>query len=100
MTTHGTGHLVNPVADTFEPRQPAPRRPELSGKVGLVDGMLNPSGLWGQGILDAVEAELRERFPEVGFERVSRPQLGASPPDVWASAMADRYSALVIAAGD
>src|SRR5262249_49129411 len=93
-------HLVNPVADSVEPRQLAPRPTRIEGRVALVDGMLNPKGMWGQALLDAVEQELHGRHPSVQFERVSRPQIGAPPAEVWASAMADRYAALVIAAGD
>src|SRR5690348_10223359 len=92
--------LVNPVAEAFDPRPAAPRAAKIEGRIGLVDGMVNPKGMWGQGMLDALEAELSERHPGARFERVSRPQLGATPAEVWASAMADRYSALVIAAGD
>ena len=33
-------------------------------------------------------------------ERIARPQLDATPAEMWAAAMADRYDALVIAAGD
>ena len=96
-----TGHLVSPVADSFEPRSLAARPASLDGgTVALVDGMLNAKGLWGQGILDAVEQELVRRHPGVRVERVARPQIGASPAEVWAQAMADRYAALVIAAGD
>lgn len=93
--------FVDPTADVFEAAQPAPRPASLGGKrIGLVDGMLNPTADWGQGLLDGVERHLAGRFPEAAFERVSRPQLMPSPPDVWAQAMADRYEALVIAAGD
>ena len=42
----------------------------------------------------------RARDPEVEAERMQRPQLGGTPADIWAAAMADRYAALVIAAGD
>lgn len=94
------GHLVSPVADTFEPRPLAPRPGALSGTVALVDGMLNAKALWGQGILDAIEGELRRRHPGAAVERIARPQIGATPAEVWAAAMADRYAALVIAAGD
>ncbi|MEZ5099986.1 MAG: hypothetical protein R3C15_09360 [Thermoleophilia bacterium] len=93
--------FVDPTADAFEPAQPARRPDSLERRrIGLVDGMLNPTADWGQGLLDGVERHLADRFPEASFERVSRPQLMPSPPDVWAQAMADRYEALVIAAGD
>jgi hypothetical protein len=93
-------HLVSPVADSFAPRSPAPRPSAITGTIALVDGMLNAKAQWGQGILDAVEAELVQRHPDARVERVARPQLGATPAEVWAAAMADRYAALVIAAGD
>lgn len=93
-------HLVSPVADSFEPRALAGRPAAITGTVALVDGMLNAKALWGQGILDGVEAELLRRHPDAQVERIARPQLGATPAEVWAAAMADRYAALVIAAGD
>jgi hypothetical protein len=92
--------LVSPVAEEFAARRLAPREHDLVGPVALVDTMLNPASLWGQGILDAVEAELHSRHPRARAERIARPQLGASPAEIWAAAMADRYTALVIAAGD
>ena len=92
--------LVSPVAEEFAALRLAPREPELVGPVALVDTMLNQASMWGQGIFDAVEAELLSRHPRARPERVSRPQLGASPAEIWATAMADRYTALVIAAGD
>ena len=92
--------LVSPVADSFETRMRAARTASISGCVALVDAMLNPAGLWGQGILDSIEEELVRRHPDATVERFTRPQIGATPPDVWAAAMADRYAALVIAAGD
>lgn len=93
--------LVDPTAPAAE-RQPVAGRPgSLAGaRVALIDGMLNPSANWGQGLLDGVEKHLSERYDGVSFERVSRPQLMPNPPDVWAEAMAGSYSALVIAAGD
>jgi hypothetical protein len=97
---YALGGLVSPVADEFASRQLAPRERDLVGPVALVDTMINQASLWGQGILDAVEAELRRRHPGASPERLSRPQLGASPAEIWAAAMADRYTALVIAAGD
>ena len=93
-------HLVSPVASDFEPRDLAPRPAAVTGTVALVDGMLNAKAQWGQGILDAIEEELRRRHPGAEVERIARPQIGASPAEVWAAAMADRYAALVIAAGD
>ena len=98
--TAAVAHLVSPVAGSFAPRALAPRPAALTGTVALVDGMLNAKAQWGQGILDAVEAELLGRHPGARVERIARPQLGATPAEVWAIAMADRYAALVIAAGD
>ena len=95
-----SANLVSPVADSFAPRPLALRAQAIAGTVALVDGMLNPKSLWGQGILDGIEGELRRRHPGVTVERIARPQIGATPADVWAAAMADRYAALVIAAGD
>jgi hypothetical protein len=92
--------LVSPVAEDFAARRLAPRKRDLVGPVALVDTMINQASLWGQGILDAVEVELRRRHPHARPERLARPQLGASPAEIWAAAMADRYTALVIAAGD
>jgi hypothetical protein len=95
-SVHG---LVSPVAEEFAGRPLAPRGP-LANPVGLVDTMLNQTANWGDGILDAVEQQLRANHPLIRVERVRRPQLGGTPPDIWAAAMADRYAALVIAAGD
>ena len=95
-----SGDLVSPVADSVEPRALAPRTGSITGTVALVDGMLNAKAQWGQGILDGVESELLRRHPAARVERIARPQIGATPAEVWAAAMADRYAALVIAAGD
>ena len=62
--------------------------------------MLRPSGMWGEGILDAAERELADRFPRVAFERIVRIQRGPHDPMAWAKAMAQKYAALVIAVGD
>ena len=93
--------LIDPTAPPAE-RQPTAERPaSLDGaRIGLVDGMLNPSGNWGAGLLDGVEQHLSGQFDGTTFDRISRPQLTPNPPDVWAEAMADKYTALVIAAGD
>jgi len=87
-----------PVADSFEPR-PGAATGEITGTVALVDGMLNAKAQWGQGILDGSEGELlgATRAP---WSSGSTTALGATPAEVWATAMADRYAALVIAAGD
>jgi hypothetical protein len=93
--------LIDPTAPAAERQAVAERPASLDGaRVALIDGMLNPSSNWGQGLLDGVERHLSARYEDVSFERVSRPQLMPSPPDVWAEAMADGYTALVIAAGD
>ena len=93
--------LIDPTAPAAERQATAERPDSLDGRrIALVDGMLNPGGNWGVGLLDGVEQHLSERFDGATFDRLSRPQLTPSPPDVWAEAMADSYSALVIAAGD
>ncbi len=93
--------LIDPTAPPAGRLERAERPASLDGaRIALVDGMLNPSGNWGQGLLDGVEAHLSERYEGASSERIDRPQLAPSPPDVWAEAMADKYTALVIAAGD
>ena len=93
--------LIDPTAPPAEGQPTAARPASLAGaRVALVDGMLNPSGNWGQGLLDGVEQHLGERFEGASFARIDRPQLMPNPPDVWAEAMASDYEALVIAAGD
>jgi len=62
--------------------------------------MQNPRGLWGQGILDTAEQTLGTACPSLKFERVDRPVGSGAPAEIWAASMADRYAALVIAAGD
>ncbi len=93
--------LIDPTAPAAQRVAKAERPANLDGaRIGLVDGMLNPSGHWGQGLLDGVERYLTSRFEGTSFSRVSRPQLTPNPPDIWAEQMADEYAALVIAAGD
>ena len=93
--------LVSPVPGTRRLLSPASRPSSLDqASVGLVDGMVNPKAGWGRGILEAVEGELRQRWPRVTTERISRAQLGLHEPFRWAAAMAARYAALVIAVGD
>jgi hypothetical protein len=100
MTT-GPGELVSPVAELSPERITATRPPELDVRpVALVDAMLHPSAMWGQGMLDMAEGAIAAASPGVAFERVERPQLGGTPPEVWAETMAARYAALVITAGD
>jgi hypothetical protein len=97
----GAERLISPVA-SVQPVRVAARRPAAAnGKpIALVDSMIQPSGMWGQGILDMAERAIRDVRPGAAFERVQRPQLGEVPPEIWAQAMADRYAALVIAVGD
>ena len=93
--------FTSPVAETHRPRPAAPRAPTLKGaRIALVDCMLNPRGMWGQGNLDAAQDAIRARWPEIGCDRVRRSQVGGEPPEGWARAMARQYAALVIAAGD
>ena len=93
--------LINPTAPVNQIQPFAKRPPSLNGAhIALIDGMLNPSANWGQGLLDGVSQCLQSRFTGTTFERISRPQLTPNPPEIWAEAMADQYMALVIAAGD
>ena len=94
--------FISPTADAYEEREAAKRLESLDGaRIGMVDSMLNPSALWGQGILDGVENSIRERHPDATFERVARsPFAGVLGPDQWAEAMKDKYAALVVAIGD
>ena len=98
----GDERFISPEADAYEAREAAQRLGTLDGqKIGMVDSMLNPSALWGQGILDGVEHSVRERNPEASFEREDRsPFAGVLGPDQWAEAMKAKYAALVIAVGD
>ena len=97
----GEQPLIDPTAPAAGKLSIAARAATLDGaRIALVDGMLNPSGNWGEGLLDGVEQHLAERFDGASFDRISRPQLTPNPPDVWAETMSDSYAALVIAAGD
>ena len=99
MTT--SERMISPVAESFQRRSAPPRPPSLAeARVGLVDCMLNPSGMWGQGILDGVEQALASRWAGIAFERVPRLQVGGEPSEIWAPAMARQFEALVFAAGD
>ena len=94
--------FISPSADAYQERQAAARLDSLDGaRIGMVDSMLNPSALWGQGMLDGVENAIRERHPDAAFERVDRsPFAGGLGPDQWAEAMKAKYAALVVAIGD
>jgi hypothetical protein len=92
--------LIDPTAPRHHHRKPASRRLGTSPRVGLVDGMLNKRGGWGQGMLDAAEAVLRSRFPLARFARESINPLDNPPPDLFAAAMAEHYDALVVVGGD
>ena len=96
------GRFISPTADAYEEREAAPRLDSLDGaRIGMVDSMLNPTALWGQGILDGVENSIRERHPETAFERVERsPFAGGLGADQWAEAMKKKYAAIVVAIGD
>ena len=92
---------INPVADAYETKTAADRPLSLSkAKIGLVDSMLNPGAMWGQGMLDAAEVFLSDKHRSPSFERVDRPPVGGPSPARWAAAMAAQYSALVTAVGD
>lgn len=99
--TAGEVDLVDPTGGRRTVGTPAPRlgagRPAT---VALVDAMLHKRGLWGRGMLDAVGAVLAARLPWVAVQRIDLDPITPEDPDVWATAMAPRYQALVIAAGD
>lgn len=96
-----SSRYIDPVADVYETKTAAERPSSLSeAKLGLVDSMLNPGAMWGQGMLDAAAEFLSRKHRSLSFARVARPPVGGPSPARWAAAMADRYSALVIAVGD
>lgn len=95
-----TVELVDPTAERRAPRRLAPGVSSEAPRVGLVDGMLNKRGQWGQGLLDAAEVVLRGQWPQASFTRVMLDPLDRGSADRWAQVMAARYEALVIAAGD
>lgn len=96
-----SSRYINPVADAYEVKTAAKRSSSLSdATVGLVDSMLNPGAMWGQGILDATEEFLSRKQTSLTFARVARTPVGGPSPARWAAAMAEQYSALVTAAGD
>ncbi len=82
--------LVNPEADTIEPQSPAPRLATLdSVRIGLVDSMLNPGAMWGQGILDAVEARLVAVSDTVSFQRIARSPVTPPSSSRWGRAISN-----------
>ncbi|MCY4085874.1 MAG: hypothetical protein OXG37_03060 [Actinomycetia bacterium] len=96
-----SSRYINPVSDAYEVKSEAKRSSSLSdATVGLVDSMLNPGAMWGQGILDAAEEFLSRTQTSLTFARVARTPVGGPSPARWATAMAEQYSALVTAAGD
>ncbi len=93
--------LVNPEADTIDPRSPAPRLETLDRvSIGLVDSMLNPRALWGQGILDAVETRLVTTGSSVSFQRIARSPVTPPSSSRWGRGIAEEVAAIVTAAGD
>ncbi|MFN8535808.1 MAG: hypothetical protein U0556_19900 [Dehalococcoidia bacterium] len=93
-----SSQLVSPLARRFRQRQPAAPRPLNGREVALVDSMLNPTGGWGQALLDGAETALGETG--AAFARERRKPLAGIPTDEWADAIAGRYAAAVIAVGD
>lgn len=93
--------LVDPTAPRrAEPIEAPGLSPSTTARIALVDGMLNKGSDWGRGILDAAEARLRLMLPSADFERIDLDPIRPLPPDLWASDIADRCQAVVIAAGD
>ncbi|GIW06019.1 MAG: hypothetical protein KatS3mg060_0824 [Dehalococcoidia bacterium] len=90
--------LVNPLAERFRQRPPAPPRLLRGAEVALVDSMLNPAAGWGQALLEGTQAALAPTGARFGRER--RAPLAGAPADDWADAIAGRYAAAVIAVGD
>lgn len=94
-------NLVDPTGGRRSEGRAAPRlEPGAEVRVGLADAMLHKRGLWGQGLLDAIERAMAARVRAAAFERVMLDPITPEDPDVWATVMAQRYHALVIAAGD
>jgi hypothetical protein len=93
--------LVDPTAARHRERATAPPlQRHGASHVGLVDGTLNKSSLWGQGMLDAVADAIAHRLPAATFGRESLDPLANDPPDRWSAAMADRYDGIVVVGGD
>jgi hypothetical protein len=92
--------LIDPTGTRHYDRPLCPRSLGAEPRIGLVDGTLNKGSHWGQGMLDAAEANLRTRLPGAVFGRVSLNPLDNPPPDLWAASMATRHDALVVVGGD
>ena len=93
--------LVSPEAETIEPQSPAPRLATFRGAtVGLVDSMLNPGAMWGQGLLDAAEAHLAAVERTVSFQRIARSPVTPPSSSRWGRGIAEEVAAIITAAGD
>lgn len=94
-----TSGLVDPTAPAAT-TSPVTRW-DGSGRLALVDAMLDPDAGRGVGILDAVEEACRSVRFDVVVDRLRREhRVGAPGPEAWGAGMAATYRALVIAAGD
>lgn len=92
--------LVDPTACEREVRARAPRRSSLAGApVLLADATLNKASSWGAGMLDAAARMLADNA-EVQCERADLDPLDVRPGQLWVDAVASRYDAVVLAAGD
>ncbi|MFY9304992.1 MAG: hypothetical protein WAO31_05800 [Rhodoluna sp.] len=93
--------LVNPTARVFTYRDLAPRVPaHRQLQIALVDGTLNKSSLWGQGMLDAAENSLSNRAPLAVFRRIDLNPLDNPQPDLWVAATLGGSQIMIVAAGD
>lgn len=93
--------LVDPTATRHHQRPKAARlAQDARPVVGLIDGTLNKASLWGQGMLDAAQVSIQAVFPDAQFIRESMDPLQNHAPDLWAAFAKERYSAIVVTAGD
>lgn len=92
--------LVDPTATRRAPRALAAPTALAHARLGLIDAMLNQRAQWGQGLLDAAEVRLRSHAPSLEMARETVNPLAHEGSERWASTMAARYEALVIATGD
>jgi hypothetical protein len=93
--------LVNPTAKVFSYRDLVPRvLAHHQLQVSLVDGTLNKSSLWGQGMLDAAEASLSSRASLAVFRRIDLNPLDNPQPDLWVAATLGESQIMIVAAGD